>query len=316
MLGRRGVTRGGAVFGFVCSTAIVSCGGGLDAPRAPVVGWDSLPAGYCEVPAPSDDASLLGRVVDQAPQDDHPFTVATRANPCGDFLEGPSRAPAEGNYESARSLTAEGRADVFLAPYGFQGSVQNATYVASSVQTDRVWSLVDSEAYRICCALRNCGFGFVGHLLSGKGTYAAGYDAGAATKADFVVGKAGGALNMKTVAKRTVAGFLAASVTKTPTADPLQDNAALEALVGEVRLQNSEPHCARADQTGETRCEYETRATCNERRHMFSWSCIEQPRSLFCRASDNTGKIACYSTRRECVESASQASMCHEVPVD
>jgi hypothetical protein len=185
-----------------------SSAGGADA--------NPLGASYVLVPLPSEDDSILGRILPEPPAPGRSLEETARANPCADKLSEPRTSPTANSFEDAQELSVHGKARAMLGAFGFSGDAERATHFVYKLETSKRVSRQDTAEYNACCAAKGCGYGYVSALVYGEGEYATGEEASGSAQVDVMaVGSAAGGARVKVLHKRKVKGWLAAVVTVT-----------------------------------------------------------------------------------------------------
>lgn len=175
-----------------------------------------LEASYVLVPLPSEDDSILGRILPEPPAPGRSLEETARANPCVDKLSEPRTSPTASSFEDAQELTVQGKARAMLGAFGFSGDAERATHFVYKLETSKRVSRQDTADYNACCAQKGCGYGYVSALVYGEGEYATGEEASGSAQVDVMaVGSASGGARVKVLHKRKVKGWLAAVVTVT-----------------------------------------------------------------------------------------------------
>jgi hypothetical protein len=210
--------------GLVCGIFVLACGSSTPVPRNPskTGGTASNPLGgsYVLIPAPSDDQSILGRILGAPPEAGHALDELSQPNPCADKLDPPSTAEMNNTYEDAEELSMSAQAQATLGLYGFRADASRATHFLYKVQTQRQVIQRDTVAYAECCKANNgCGYGYVSALVYGSGEYASAEETRGSGQVDVALAKGGGAVSLKVLSKRNVRGWVAALV-KTNDAKP------------------------------------------------------------------------------------------------
>lgn len=200
--------------------ALAACGP-PPAPRAAQGGGgggDASPLGpsYVLVPLPSDDDSILGRILPNEPEPGRSLDETARANPCADKLSEAKTSAMASSFEDAQELQVHGRARAMLGAFGFSGDAERATHFVYKLEASKRVSRQDTAEYTACCAQKGCGYGYVSALVYGEGEYATGEESAANGSVDVLtVGGASGGARVKVLHKRKVKGWLAAVVTVT-----------------------------------------------------------------------------------------------------
>jgi hypothetical protein len=185
-----------------------------------------LGASYVLLPVPSDDGSLLGRVLAAPPQAGRALEELTAPNPCAQFLTAEQSFPGLNQFEDATELGVGARGHAVLGAFGFGIDAQRATHFVYRLNTEKRATRVDTVEYAQCCAQAGCGFGYVSALVYGDGEYASAEESTATVQADFVAASASGSVALKVLHRRHVRGWVAALIhpndqTKAATVDQL-----------------------------------------------------------------------------------------------
>lgn len=171
---------------------------------------------YVLLPLPSEDDSLLGRVLPQPPEPGRSLEETARANPCAEHLGERRETPLASRFSYAEELSGGARASALLGAFGFAADARRATHFVYSLSTDRRVGLVDTTAYAACCAEKGCGYGYVSALIHGQGSYSTGEEGRASASVDVpLVASASGDVALSVLHEREVRGFVAALVTVT-----------------------------------------------------------------------------------------------------
>lgn len=164
-------------------------------------------------PLPSDDESLLGRVLDRQPAAGQSLEEVARPNPCADKLTEAKTLPSVATFDDAEELAVGGKASATLGTYGFSGDASRATHFVYKLETEKRASRVDTAEYEACCKEKACGYGFVSALVYGSGEYATAEEtSGSAGVSVVFVAKVEGTATLKILHKRTVRGWVAALI--------------------------------------------------------------------------------------------------------
>ena len=166
------------------------------------------------MPVPSEDDSILGRILMTEPQGASSFEAEARPNPCEAALETASEYPLVQEIHRAQELGAGGEARAVLSGFGFSGSVSNDTHLVFDLTTSRKLVRRDTTEYLACCREHDCGFGYVSTLVYGEGEYASGRSTRVAAEADYIGLAGGGAsVNVAATERKRVKGWVLAVVT-------------------------------------------------------------------------------------------------------
>jgi hypothetical protein len=179
------------------------------------------------IPLPSEDDTLLGRVLPGPPPAGQSLAAIARPNPCGDKLTEVQRSPLSDTFQDAQELSVGAGARAVLGPYGFQGDAEHATHFFYRLETAKQESRTDTNDYVACCKAAECGYGYVSALVYGDGEYATGEETQASGQVDFIVGSAQGNVRLRALHRRKVHGYVAALVAVT---DPAKAVGALGVL--------------------------------------------------------------------------------------
>lgn len=186
-------------------------------PRLPSAKSGSSPLGpsYVLMPLPSDDDSMLGRILEKPPEPGRSIEEVSAPNPCAAELGPPRSARLVSSFEDAEELSLGAKARATLGVYGFEGDVGRATHFVYTIETERRVARTDTVEYLACCREKGCGYGYVSALVYGTGEYATGEETHA--KASVKVAIAGGeaSTQVKILHRRKVRGWIAALVTIT-----------------------------------------------------------------------------------------------------
>ena len=189
-------------------------------------GGEGNPLGpsYVLIPLPTEDQTLLGRVLPSPPAPGRSLDETSRANPCATKLSEATTSPLASTFEDAQEVSASAQAKAMLGTFGFQGDVSRATHFVYKLDTQKRVGLRDTSEYDQCCKDKGCGYGYVSALIYGEGEYATGEEtSGSAGVTVAAVGSASGSANVKILHKRKVKGWLAAVVTVTDASKKAND---------------------------------------------------------------------------------------------
>lgn len=231
---------------LTCVGSLAGCQGSTPVPLAfPTRTERPSPLGtsYTLNPVPSDDSSLLGRIVEAPPTDGQSLEEVARPNPCADKLTVARETPSLATFEDAEQLSVGASAKATLATFGFSGDVARVTHFVYKVETQRRATVNDTAEYATCCKAHACGYGFVTALVYGSGEYATGEETSGSAGANIAFAKAEGTASLKILHRRSVRGWVAAMIRVTdrsaaPTAGlgTLGDPAALGIVLDESKL--------------------------------------------------------------------------------
>ncbi len=192
----------------------MACGASLPPPSNLPKAEASSPLGesFMLIPAPSEDDSLLGRVLVKLPDHGQTLEDVSEPNPCLESLEAARQSSMINSFDDAEELAVNGSARAMLGSFGFHGDLATATHFVYRLSTDRRLSRNDTVEYKQCCAGNRCGIGYVSVLVHGSGEYASGAETSASGGVDVTFASADGAVGIKFLQKRRVQGWVAAMV--------------------------------------------------------------------------------------------------------
>ena len=199
--------------------AAAGCGGGTFQPRTPhaqATPASPLGASYVLVPLPSEDSSLLGRVLPGPPEPGRSLAELAQPNACAETLSPAQTVPMSNSFENAEDLTASVNAGAALGAYGFRADASRATHFVYKVATDQQMVQRDTAAYVECCKTKGCGWGYVAELIHGNGEYASAEETRGSVQVDFAIASGGGSVGLKAISRRKVDGWVAALVKVNP----------------------------------------------------------------------------------------------------
>jgi hypothetical protein len=180
-----------------------------------------LPASTILVPLPNDDASLLGRVLFDVPENGLSLDDVWRPNECADKLSPSQGSRLATSFETAQELADGDKAKAPLVAFGFKDDVHTATHFYYKLDVSKRVSRSDTADYAACCQAKgSCGYGFVSAILYGDGEYATADEASAQGNVLPVAGAAGPFVRAKLLHERRVHGYVAAVITVTAGAKP------------------------------------------------------------------------------------------------
>ncbi len=218
----RGVARGAGFLGVGWLMLSTACG--PTAFRAPA--WSDVPdasplgPSYVLVPVPTEDPSLLGRVVPVAPEPGQSLEEISRPNPCAEHLSPQSDTPLGNRFEDAQEVAGGAKVQAMLGVFGFEAEASKASHFLYRLETDRRLARSDTPEYVKCCASSDgCGVGYVSALIHGHGEYSTGEEAAGSGSITVPAAGAEGGLRIKVLRRRSVRGYLAALVTITKPGD-------------------------------------------------------------------------------------------------
>jgi hypothetical protein len=164
------------------------------------------------LPLPSEDETLLGRVLAAPPEPGSALEDLARPNPCAEALEPRGETPLASVFEDASELSAGASVRAMLGAYGFGADADVATHFVYRLRVERKVQRADTTAYEECCRDQGCGYGFISALIYGRGLYATGEEVSASAEVDVAFASAQGTTRLKTLHRREVRGYLAAVI--------------------------------------------------------------------------------------------------------
>lgn len=208
-----------AALGATSALVLAACGGSVPPPRtgeADTPRGNPLGPSYVLIALPTEDDALLGRVIPDVPDPGQTLEAVSRPNPCGDELAPPKETPLANTFEYAEELGGNQSAGAILGSFGFGADATQATHFLYTVRTQKRLAVSDTNEYEACCKEKSCGYGFVSALIYGDGEYATGAEAtGSVSGGVPLVASASGGVQVKTLEKKKVKGWIAAVVTVT-----------------------------------------------------------------------------------------------------
>ncbi len=198
---------------------LLACGGPPAPKNAASAGaTDGNPLGpsYVLIPLPTEETTMLGRILPSVPQPGRSLEETSRANPCAAKLSEATTTPLASTFEDAQEVAASASAKAMLGTFGFSGDASRATHFVYKLETQKRAALRDTSEYDQCCKEKSCGYGYISALIYGEGEYATGEEtSGAAGVQVAAVASASGSARVKILHKRKVKGWMAAVVTIT-----------------------------------------------------------------------------------------------------
>jgi hypothetical protein len=172
---------------------------------------------YVLLPLPSEEETLLGRVLPELPQAGRSLEEISRPNPCAEALTGAKVTPLASTFVDAQEVSGNAQAKAMLGVFGFEGDASKASHFAYHLETTKRAALTDTTEYVKCCEENDgaCGVGFVSALVYGEGEYSTGEETSAQGAVTVPMAGAGGGVRLKVLHRRKVKGYLAALVTLT-----------------------------------------------------------------------------------------------------
>lgn len=198
---------------------LAACGSAAPAPREAgpaATRGNPLGPSYVLLPVPGEDEGLLGRVIPEPPQPGRTLDEVSRPNPCAEHLEPPRKSRLDNTFHFAEELSGTQSAGAILGTFGFSADASQATHFVYDLHTTERLAISDTTAYEACCQEKGCGYGFVSSLIGGDGEYATAAEVGGAASGGVpLVASVSGAVNLKTLHKKSVRGWIAAVITVT-----------------------------------------------------------------------------------------------------
>lgn len=169
---------------------------------------------YRTIPVPSEDDSILGRIVVREPVAATSFEAEARPNPCEQYLEPVRESAMVQEIHRAQSLGTGVEAKATLQGFGFSTSVENDTHLVFDLTTSRKHVRRDTAEYTACCRDHDCGFGYISTLAYGRGEYASGHETRVKGEADYLgLAGAAGTVDIAATERKQVRGWVMAVVT-------------------------------------------------------------------------------------------------------
>jgi hypothetical protein len=165
------------------------------------------------LPTPSEDDSLLGRILRSPPKEGFSLEEQSEPNPCGEFLADAAKWPMANRYENVLSERTEGDANGVFQLYGFSASFREASHLLYRVTTDARKNRLDTLPYQECCRERDCGWGYVSSLLRAKGEYVSARESETGLGAASQTFEIDGGRSFAVLERREVEGWFAAVLT-------------------------------------------------------------------------------------------------------
>jgi hypothetical protein len=162
---------------------------------------------------PTDDDSILGKIVTLPIDDSHALETRLAPNPCADKLTETKSAQTLNGFEDAQELGLGASAEATLGRFGFQGDVAHATHLLYKISTQKRVARQPTVDYEACCKEKACGVGYVSTLVFGDGEYSSAEETDVSGRVDVAVASASGTTALKTLHRHTVRGYIAAIVT-------------------------------------------------------------------------------------------------------
>lgn len=220
--------------GIAASLALAACDPGKppEAPRSSFTEASPLGPGYVLIPAPSEDDSLLGRVLTAVPEAGRSLDEISQPNPCLEKLTPAKTSAMANSIENAEDLSMRAKAAATLGAFGFSADAGRATHLFYKLSTNRQVSRSDTIEYQQCCKEKSCGYGYVAALVQGEGEYASAEETRGSAQVQVALSSAGGDLRLRVLRKRNVRGYLAALVRVT---DATMQKATLDPIGGMMK---------------------------------------------------------------------------------
>ncbi len=195
-----------AVAMSACSTTSTS----LRAPTEPMA--SPLGPSYILVPLPSDDPSLIGRVLPAPPEPGRSLDELAQPNPCAGKLAPAQESTSAAEFEGAEEVSLGAQAGATLGLYGFRADAERATHLVYKLSTERQIVQRDTVEYLECCKAASCGFGYVSGLVYGSGEYASAEETRGSAEVDAWFASGEGSVKLKVLTRRKVKGWVAAII--------------------------------------------------------------------------------------------------------
>ncbi len=169
---------------------------------------------FRSIPVPSEDDTILGRVLMEEPPAASSFESQARPNPCEKYLEPLREYEMVQEVHRAQQLGTGAQAKATLHGFGFSSTVEGDTHLVFDLTTTKKLVRRDTAEYNSCCRSHDCGFGYVSTLVYGRGEYASGRETRVAAEADYLgLAGGGGTVNVAASERKAVQGYVMAVVT-------------------------------------------------------------------------------------------------------
>src|SRR5690606_33585232 len=120
------------------------------------------------IPVPSEDDSILGRIVQHEPGPTTSFEAEARPNPCERHLEPVRHDALEQEIHRAQEIGVGANARAVLHGFGFSTRAEHDTHLVFDVATTKKVVRRDTSEYLACCRSHDCGFGYISTLVYGR----------------------------------------------------------------------------------------------------------------------------------------------------
>lgn len=206
-------------FGLLAATFVAAAGCGTSAyvhptlPGAPP--GSPLGKSYTLIPVPHDDQTLLGRMLEEIPDDGRSLDAASQPNDCESRLAPMVTGTMSDQFEDSIELAQGAHADVTLSVFELGVKSDSATHIYYKLDVTQRIARRDTREYLDCCRdhAGACGYGYVSELLFGRGEYFAVKESNDIdASVTLPIASAGGFIRAKILKRRTVEGFVAALV--------------------------------------------------------------------------------------------------------
>ena len=206
--------RGGLLGAVMIGTGPGACTRTVSHIETPTPGNAFGDESFRMIPVPTEDDSILGRIVKDEPGSVTSFEAEARPNPCVEHLETVREDALRQEIHRAHELGAGARAKATLQGLGFSASTHTDTHLVFDISTTKKIARRDTADYMACCRSHDCGFGYISTLVYGTGEYASGRATRVEAEADYLrLAGASGSVNVAATERKSVQGYVAAVVT-------------------------------------------------------------------------------------------------------
>ena len=196
------------------TASMLGCAPAVSKVKAPTPSNAFGDSNYRMIPVPSEDDSILGRILMEEPAMASSFEAEARPNPCAQHLATRRDDTSIQEIHRAQALGTSVEAGATLNGFGFSTESNTETHLVFNISTQRKVVVRDTSEYLSCCREHDCGFGYISTLVYGSGEYASGHEASVGAKADYMrLAGAGGQVDIAASERKQVRGYVAAVVT-------------------------------------------------------------------------------------------------------
>lgn len=197
----------------VASVVSLWLGGCASGPAHDPQSANPLGPSFWVLPTPSEDASLLGRILRSPPRIGFTLEEQSEPNPCEATLASEATYAMTNRYENILAEGRAGDASGVFQLYGFSATARDASHLVYRVTTAQRRNRLDTLEYQQCCRERDCGWGYVSSLLYGEGEYASAREGEEGARAEGPMFVLEGRRTFRVLEQKRVQGWLAAVLT-------------------------------------------------------------------------------------------------------